>query len=117
DIRVEQIEERSAWDAQAQPGYGLLHRRGVIFLGVLYAGGVELVVTGQHVEHESGILDRPHNRTAMIERERERNNAADGDEPVGRFQSNHSAIGRGYSDGAAGVRAESAKTTAGRHCR
>src|ERR1700693_3244162 len=50
-------------------GNGLFQRYGVVFLGVLRAGGIEFVVPGEYVQQQRCIFDRSDNRPTMIKRE------------------------------------------------
>ena len=60
-----------------------------------------------------GIVDRLAQRADVIERQRERDDAADGDQPIRRLQADDAAIGGGCADRAAGVRAERAEAEVG----
>ena len=59
-----------------------LERGQVIRHRLIQAVNIEIVVTGDLLEYKRRVFDGPGNRSAMIERPRKRNNAAQADPPV-----------------------------------
>src|SRR5256885_9287981 len=82
---------------------------------MLDARDVEPIVAGEHVQHYRRVHDAPRYWAAMVERQRQRDDAADRDETISRLQSDDTAIGRRRANGAAGVGAERAVAQIGRN--
>ena len=92
--------------ADAQPSHASVQpaRRGE---GLARAGTrVAGIVSGDHGEHERGVLDAARERAQVVQRPRQRHTAVQAHAPERRFQADHSAQRRRDADRAPGVRAQ-----------
>src|SRR6185312_9734328 len=93
-------------DADAQPAYALAEGRAVIWHRLVGAGGVERVVSCDHLQHQRVVAHAARHRPDMVEREGEWKNAAPADATIGGLHPGNPALRGGIADRAAGVGAE-----------
>ena len=67
-LRVQQVEKVLLGDADAQSGHALFQAGGVVFDGPPARRAVLGIVSGDDVEDEGGVPDRPGHRAYRIER-------------------------------------------------
>src|SRR5882724_1187453 len=76
EFRVQAVEEWSSWNTQAQLRGLRLERTAVVGNRRVHGCGVQLVITGNHAEHQRGVLDGSAQRTDVIQRPAKRNHSA-----------------------------------------
>ncbi len=92
---------------------GLIQSAQVGSAGLVGRTGVARIIAGDCIEEDGSVLRRSADGSAMIERRRERDDAADGDCAVGGFETTHAAMRGGRTNGAAGIGSDSRQTHTG----
>jgi len=91
----------------------LPHGRNVVLPRMFDRGDVQFVVAGDLIEEESGILDRPRQGSAVVERKDAPDDAPHGHEPVGGLQTDDPAIRGRPAHRTSGVGPEGTRAKAG----
>ena len=103
NVRIEVVVERLARNAEPQLRGRRLQRPGVVDGRHVRGRRIEIVVAGDDVHHQRDILDALAHRTDMIERPRQRHDAARADAPVRRLQPDDAAVSGRHADGPGGI--------------
>ena len=112
---VEFLEIVVGWDADLQSGEVLSQRRRIVRHGYGYSAGVKGVVTGDGLQHQRAVADRPGHRPDVVSVEARYQQAALTDPSEGLLEPHHAAEGAGQPDGAAKVGAKRGKGHAAGH--